>query len=226
VTSSSIARLSELDADLLALLPDEVRIVGGPQLRVVSFERGLIPHAVLADGLSFIVVDGLIAQVHQVRDRLARVLVWSGDVLPVPTEAVTLEAVTPVRLAIIDSRVLRLATHWPDMLGELARRLGALQGRTAIAAALGQLPRVDERILLLFTLMAEELGKVSADGVLVDVPLTHQLLGTFVGARRPTVTLALRDLADQGLLRRREDGVWVVDRRALESGPDVLAHAA
>ncbi len=67
--STGIARLTELDADLAALLPPEVRAVGGPQMRWASAERGVIARRDLADGLSFLVVEGLIAQCHQVRDR-------------------------------------------------------------------------------------------------------------------------------------------------------------
>lgn len=48
-------------------------------------------------------------------------------------------------------------------------------------------------------------GKVRRDGVLVPMRLSHEALGRMVGARRPTVTLALTALGEQGLVTT--DGV-------------------
>jgi CRP/FNR family cyclic AMP-dependent transcriptional regulator len=41
------------------------------------------------------------------------------------------------------------------------------------------------------------------DGVSVELPLTHALLGELVAARRPSVTTALSTLAEQGKVERR-----------------------
>jgi CRP-like cAMP-binding protein len=46
----------------------------------------------------------------------------------------------------------------------------------------------------------------------LDLPLTHELIGRMVGARRPTVSLALAELAQAGTLVRRLDGAWVLSR--------------
>jgi hypothetical protein len=48
-------------------------------------------------------------------------------------------------------------------------------------------------------------GKFRRDGVLVPMRLSHEALGRMVGARRPTVTLALTALGEQGLVTT--DGV-------------------
>jgi CRP/FNR family cyclic AMP-dependent transcriptional regulator len=40
--------------------------------------------------------------------------------------------------------------------------------------------------------------------------LSHQTLADLVGARRPTVTLALRGLGDRGLLERGAGGEWIL----------------
>jgi hypothetical protein len=60
--------------------------------------------------------------------------------------------------------------------------------------------------------LSERFGRVGADGVWLNVRLTHQLLGQLVGAQRPTVTLALRALTEAGDLRRRDDGTWLLSR--------------
>jgi hypothetical protein len=44
----------------------------------------------------------------------------------------------------------------------------------------------------------------------VPLALTHRILGQLVGARRPTVSTALGELAERGELVRRVDGSWVL----------------
>jgi CRP/FNR family cyclic AMP-dependent transcriptional regulator len=51
---------------------------------------------------------------------------------------------------------------------------------------------------------------VSGDGVIVPLALTHRILGQLVGARRPTVSTALSELAERGELVRRADGSWLL----------------
>jgi CRP/FNR family transcriptional regulator, cyclic AMP receptor protein len=51
---------------------------------------------------------------------------------------------------------------------------------------------------------------VTGDGVVIGLRLTHEVLGCLVGARRPTVTLALKDLGAAGHVRRRDDGRLVL----------------
>jgi predicted transcriptional regulator len=44
----------------------------------------------------------------------------------------------------------------------------------------------------------------------LDLPVTQEQLGRFVGARRPTVSLALRSLRERGLVQRGAAGDWVL----------------
>ena len=50
---------------------------------------------------------------------------------------------------------------------------------------------------------------MTPDGVVVPLQLTHEALGQLVGARRPTVTLALKMLCDRGAIER-PDRSWLV----------------
>ena len=50
--------------------------------------------------------------------------------------------------------------------------------------------------------VAEVLGR-SADGIVLSLPLTQEQLGRLVGARRPTVSLALRSLRREARRRKR-----------------------
>jgi hypothetical protein len=55
---------------------------------------------------------------------------------------------------------------------------------------------------------------VSAAGIVLPLPLSHDLLGQLTAARRPTVTLALGKLEQAGQLRRRDDGSWLLTEAA------------
>jgi CRP-like cAMP-binding protein len=50
-----------------------------------------------------------------------------------------------------------------------------------------------------------------------DLALTHDLLSTMLGVRRPTVTLVINDLANAGILSTSRGTVRIVDRAALEA---------
>ena len=90
-----------------------------------------------------------------------------------------------------------------DRLSERAQRL-------AVTQAISQLNRVDRRLLALFWHLAERWGRVARDGIAVPLVLSHRLIGELVGARRPTVSTALGELARDGQLVRREDGTWLL----------------
>ena len=46
--------------------------------------------------------------------------------------------------------------------------------------------------------------------MIVPLALTHRILGQLVGARRPTVSTALSELAEREELTRRPDGSWLL----------------
>ena len=72
-----------------------------------------------------------------------------------------------------------------------------------------QLPRVDQRVLAILWLLAESWGHVTPGGVRLPLALTHETLGALIGARRPTVTLALRKLSEKGSIVRQDSG-WLL----------------
>ena len=80
--------------------------------------------------------------------------------------------------------------------------------------AMLHLPRVEDRIIALFSDLAERFGQMTSEGVLIEVDLTHELIGRLVASRRPTVTIALQTLAADGTLIRRADARWALDSKA------------
>jgi CRP-like cAMP-binding protein len=97
----------------------------------------------------------------------------------------------------------------------LLERVEARARRLAAAKAIAQLTRVDHRLLAIFRQLGERWGKVTADGVLLPLCLSHRTLGELIGARRPTVSTAAAALARSGELTRRPDGSWLLRDREL-----------
>ena len=121
----------------------------------------------------------------------------------------------PTQMAILDTRVAIAAGRWPSIATALhARHIRRGRG-LAFQRAIAQLPRVDDRMLVLLWALAERWGRVSRDGVRVPVGLPHRMLATLVGARRPSVTTALTGLAREGL-RSTAEG-WL-----LHGDPDAV----
>jgi CRP/FNR family cyclic AMP-dependent transcriptional regulator len=86
-----------------------------------------------------------------------------------------------------------------------------LRARTlAFHLAVCHLVTVEERLLMILWHFAERWGRVTPRGVVLRLHLTHELLAGVVGARRPPVTTALSSLAQKGLVRRDQGGVWVL----------------
>jgi hypothetical protein len=100
--------------------------------------------------------------------------------------------------------------RYPEITATLFDRLSERSLRLATTQAISQLTRVDRRLKALFWHLAERWGRVSGDGVIVPLALTHRILGQLVGARRPTVSTALSELAEREELVRRADGSWLL----------------
>ena len=114
----------------------------------------------------------------------------------------------------------RARRRWPQLGAELAGRALGRSLRLVSAMAIAQQPRLDVRLWMLFWDLADRFGKVHADGVHLDLPLTHEVLSHLAGARRPSVSGALTRLSDEGRLRR-SGRQWI-----LSGEPPSMDHAA
>jgi CRP/FNR family transcriptional regulator, cyclic AMP receptor protein len=138
---------------------------------------------------------------------------WVENV-PDGLHAVTWKALTPARLVVIEERFARAALAWPALLEGLMRRTAEWAEHLTAMSIAAQRPRMDLRILTAMWHLAQRWGKVTSEGILLDLPLTHETLGAMLGSRRPTVTLALNELTAAGLLERRADGSWLLSASA------------
>jgi CRP-like cAMP-binding protein len=113
-------------------------------------------------------------------------------------------------VALLDSAFVRRVARWPEVIAALFERSVQRSRTLAFQMAVSQLRRVDTRLLLLFWRLADRWGRVTPEGVIVPMPLTHSWLARLVGAQRPSVTTALKQLTDQNALERLGDGGWLL----------------
>jgi CRP/FNR family transcriptional regulator, cyclic AMP receptor protein len=217
--------LLDLDPDLGEHLSDHRFGVARAELRclVLDWPRGSAPPEVALDEvdstLGLLIVSGLITRRVTVIGRRCIELLGPGDVF-VPWQeddghvvapvAASLRVLEPTRLAVIDrATTLRLGV-WPEVLSVLVGRLVRRSRDVAGNLALAQVPRVEDRLLVLFWHLADRFGRVTPEGVVLAPRLSHEVLGALIGAQRQTVTMAVGRLAERGLVRRRADRGWLL----------------
>jgi CRP/FNR family transcriptional regulator, cyclic AMP receptor protein len=220
-------QLIEVDADLGRYLEGGRLAAARRELvaEVVRVKRGpadldeYVPGGHSSVGL--LVVDGLIERDVLVADTISAELLGPGDVIRSPAEedvplllgvTVKWDVLADSRFAVLDQRVGQTLQRYPEVNAVVLDRLHERVHRLATAQAISQLNGVDRRLLALFWHLSERWGRVASDGLLVPLDLPHRVLAQLVGARRPTVSTAMRRLAERGEVRRRPDGAWIVDR--------------
>jgi CRP-like cAMP-binding protein len=131
--------------------------------------------------------------------------------------------ISPTRLAVLDDRFARATAGCPAFTAAIMSRYVRRSRWLMLQLAVGHHRRLDARLLLMLWNLADRFGRVRAHGVLLPLPLKHELLGRLVGARRPSVTSALGTLTRTGAIERPAEG-WLLHRpdprenpRALES---------
>jgi hypothetical protein len=90
-------------------------------------------------------------------------------------------------MAVLDGRFVTAATRWPTVIEEITERAVRRSHALGLQLALGQVPRIEGRLLLLFWRLSQRWGRVTPEGILVPLRLTHETLAALVAARRPSV---------------------------------------
>ena len=217
--------LVDVDPELTAGVPPEEL---GLLRRVLTRPRYDIPKGRWSPELlrghdngvfAILVIEGALVREVDLTDRHCAQMLGPGDVLQPSSDggplgsAVSWTAAHPTSVVALDDRFTRAAQRWPSLALNLHRRLLDQTDRTALHAATAQLPRVDRRILALFWQLADRWGRVTPFGIEIPLQLTHETIGRLVGAQRPTVTLALRDLTAERGLTRTSTGRWILNPR-------------
>jgi hypothetical protein len=221
----TMVRVLDADPELGYRLDDEERAAARRYAvaEVITLDPGSwddaldMPHEEIQVGL--LVLDGLLAHELRLGTGACAELLGAGDLLrpwdeyQAPSIAgweVSWRVLEPTRLAVLDRRFATVASRWPTLLDVILRRTVMRSRSGAFLRAVTHLTRVDDRLLVLMWFLAERWGRVRPEGVVVPLKLTHQLLAALVGAKRPSVTTALGELAGEGLIERRDDGSWLL----------------
>jgi hypothetical protein len=138
-------------------------------------------------------------------------LVTGSELWPPWLGNIELRLAAPAEIGLLGNDLLAAVYRWPRLIQGLYRSAGYQLQRLTAQLVICQLPRVEDRVMAMLWLLAESWGHVTPSGVRVPVALTHETLGALVGARRPTVTLALRKLTDEGALVPQESGWLLLD---------------
>jgi hypothetical protein len=163
-----------------------------------------------------LVVGGLMFADSRLAGQTSTQIFGAGDVLPLAPDSL---AVLPFRSRLSVAEVATLVPLDDRFLG-LAHRFGLARRladaaidqvrRAAAQQAISQLSRVELRLLAMMWHLAERWGRMTPDGLALDLDVTHARLGQLVGAKRPTVSLALKLLEDERALRRTGNGSWLL----------------
>lgn len=174
-----------------------------------------------AGDLGLLVADGLLMRGVMIGATRCTELLGQGDVLrpwtmdasehsSVPVSADWRIVDHPAQFAVIDRSVGRRLGRWPQITAELfdrtIRRARWLSFQLAVCHTQG----IETRLLMVLWHFADRWGRVTPDGVVVDLRLSHRTLGQIVGARRPTVTSALGRLSQSGRISTTKDGRWLL----------------
>jgi CRP-like cAMP-binding protein len=224
VAAHDLVRLLDADPELADGLPVDERDHAVHQLvaEVIRVAPGRWDAAVAVDPtsspLGLLILDGLLLRDLDLGRRASTEVIGTGDVLrPWDADSASSElpfvarwsVLEPMRLAVLDQRFLTMAVRYPSVIDALFARANRRNRGLAARLVVNQLVRLEDRLLLALWTLAERWGRVTPDGVLIPMGLTHSALARLVGARRPSVTSALGDLGRDRLLERTEDG-WLL----------------
>jgi CRP/FNR family transcriptional regulator, cyclic AMP receptor protein len=171
-----------------------------------------------AGWLGLLVLDGFLVRHVDVVGRPATEFLGAGDLLrpwepdrtaPFSSGA-RWQVLEPCRIALLDERVCAVIGRWPDLVAAIVGRAVARSREQAIALAVGQIPSMRLRLLVVLWHIADRWGEPCDGGMRIPVRLTHELLANLTSGQRPSVSHAISALRRRGLLERTSDGRFVL----------------
>ena len=232
--TSSVQPLLGLDPDLGVLLaPERMQAASEDlQVRVAGFDPGpWRPESMCGASpanVGLLVLNGVVSREICVHDAPSAELLGPGDIIRtwqadappgMLRTSVRWVALSRATLALLDRDTALALRRYPEVMAVVLDRLNARAERLAVTQAISQITGVETRVEALLWHLSERWGRIGSDGVIVPLMLSHRMIGSLVGARRPTVSTAVAQLVQQGRIVRREDGSWVL------TGPPLPAPA-
>lgn len=218
--------LLDEDPALLDLVPERFHAAARRAAAVPAYRlsAGIWDPGVLGRGgdslFGLLVLDGLLLRDVVVAHTTCGELVGPGELLrpwddfgtraPTPLE-IEWKVLSSARVAVLDREFSQILAAWPALMNEFVNRAIERSHSLALHVAIHCIRRVDVSLLVLFAHLADRFGKVTPNGVTVDIGLTHEDLGKLVGATRQSVSDALQQLASRQIIIRRDDKSWLLE---------------
>jgi CRP/FNR family cyclic AMP-dependent transcriptional regulator len=168
-----------------------------------------------------LLLDGFLAHEITLADASSMELLGPGDVLrpwvgPAAANSeveVAWEALETTVVAALDGRFGSVALRHPVIIATLMDRYAARSASAVLHLAVCHIVGLDKRLEAMFWHLAEQWGRVSREGVILPLRLSHEFLAKLVGVRRPSATSAISRLRHDGIVERRPDGSWLLHGR-------------
>lgn len=173
-----------------------------------------------ADDLGLLLVSGCIIRRVQIAERRSGELLGPGSIVRpwaeqgatdalVPLD-VHWQVIAPTELVLLDERIVAALARWPSVMRTMLVRAVDRSHTLALLGAIHCLQHVELRLLSLFWHLADRFGRVTPEGIVIPLKLSHGNIADLVGSQRPTVSSRLVGLAERGQVLRRPDRSWLL----------------
>ena len=216
-----LVQVLSVDPDLAEAVPEPRRAaaIAACSVPLLTARAGqwTPPTEAPSGSIGFLVLDGIVLRAFELGERRAVTLLGPGDLIKPWTqsglwndaERGEWRLLTPGRMALLDRNFSLQLAAFPELGVELIDRVLQRSRELVFSMAIASHTRVDTRLHLMLWQMASKWGKIRPDGVLLPIKLTHSVLSELVASRRPTITTALAELSQRGLVQRVEQG-WLL----------------
>ena len=194
--------------------------------RILALDKGRWDVASLRGTTSLspglLLVGGFVARELLMDDRASVELLGPGDLLRPWDESasllpfeVTWSVLSPARAIVLGPAFATQVRPFPEVSAALLSRVHGRAQRLAESQAIAHTTVIRDRLHAMLWHLADRWGRVTVDGVVVPLALSHRMLAELVGARRPSVSTALAELAREAVVVRYADGTWLLAQSAL-----------
>jgi len=186
----------------LAALCTPIQVLAGDELSEAGIEG---PIGFVSAGRLAVVVDAEAGRSRTIA------LLQEGDALVLPSggwpgaPGARMRAATDAEVLVLDRDIGDVLCSDSALGAWIVRAIAGAVADRELSVAIALEPRLERRLILKLRQLAERWGKVTPEGVRLDLRVTHQELGDMIGAARESITVALGRLQDQGelIVRRR-----------------------
>ena len=109
------------------------------------------------------------------------------------------------RFLLLDRAFSEAAAEWPEIAAALMHRTVLRSRRLCYKLAVNTSPRIEDRLLFSLWALAARWGRVTEQGTVINLRLTHEQLAALISAQRPSVSTALGKLREQGRIAYGRD---------------------